>query len=116
MKEYKNVDEYISNFPEETQRILEKVRKTIKEVVPDAEERISYAIPTYTLPAGNVVHFGGYPRHIGFYPGAVSISNFTHLLKGYKTSKGTVQFQLDEPIPYDLIKEITAVSAEARRK
>ncbi len=113
MQSYGTVDEYIGGFPEKTQVILEKVRKTIQEVLPDAEERISYGIPTYTTKAGNVVHFGGYPGHIGFYPGPPSVSAFKEALAGYKTSKGTVQFQLDEPIPYDLIKKITQTSAKA---
>ena len=114
MNSYKNVDEYISNFPEATQAILEKVRQTIQGVLPEAEERISYGIPTYTTKAGNIIHFGGYPKHIGFYPGALGVSTFKPRLAGYKTSKGTIQFQLDEPIPYDLIKKITESCAEAR--
>lgn len=116
MNGYKNVDEYINGFPEETQVILEKVRKVIREALPEAEERISYGIPTYTLPVGNIVHFGGYPSHIGFYPGSFGIAHFKDRLAGYKTSKGTIQFQLDEPIPYDLIETITKACAEAREK
>lgn len=111
----KEVDEYISRFPEPTQALLEQVRKAIQEVLSEAEERMSYGIPTYTLPAGNIVHFGAYPAHIGFYPGPPAISAFKDQLAGYKTSKGTVQFALDEPIPYDLIKEMTKTSAEIAR-
>lgn len=106
MNEYKTIDEYISNFPPETQQILEKVRETIKNVVPDATEVISYGIPTFKVNGRNVVHFGGYDKHIGFYPGAI-VDDFAPELKGYKTAKGTIQFPLDQPIPYDLITKIT---------
>ncbi len=115
MNKYKNVDEYISVFPEQTKIILEKVRNTIVKVLPDAEERISYGIPTYTFPAGNVVHFGGYPKHIGFYPGSGAIIDFAEQLKEYETSKGTIRFPLDKPIPYDLIEKITKACAKARQ-
>jgi len=114
MTSNENVDEYISNFPEKTQVILNKVRKSIHEVLPEAEERISYGIPTYTGKAGNIVHFGGYTSHIGFYPGSIGVSMFKDQLAGYKASKGTIQFQLNEPIPYDLIKKITLACGEAR--
>ncbi len=116
MKNSRSVDDYISGFPEETQALLQKIRKTIKEALPEAEERISYGIPTYTLPAGNVVHFGGYPKHIGFYPGSIGVSMFKDRLDDYNTSKGTIQFQLDQPIPYNLIKEITVACAKERSK
>jgi len=112
MKTFKNVDDYISNFPKETQIILEKIRSTIIEVLPEAEERISYGIPTYTMPVGNIVHFGGYPKHIGVYPGSGAITNFADQLKDYETSKGTIRFPLDEPIPYDLIEKITRYCAK----
>lgn len=115
MNTYKNVDEYISNFPEGVQEILQKVRATIQAAIPEAEESISYGIPTYTLPIGNIVHFGGYPKHIGFYPGAAGVAKFKDLLGDYHISKGTIQFQLDEPIPYDLIKKITKACVAARK-
>lgn len=116
MNTYKNVDEYIASFPEQTQVVLEKVRSTIIKVLPNAEERISYGIPTYTLPAGNIVHFGGYPKHIGFYPGASAIVEFADDLSDFETSKGTIRFPLEKPIPYDLIEKITKACKEARQK
>lgn len=82
-----SVDQYIGSFPEKTQLILNKIRQTIRQTLPEAEERISYGIPTYTGKAGNIVHFGGYPRHIGFYPGALGVSAFKSRLTGYKTSR-----------------------------
>lgn len=106
MKSYKNIDEYISNFPEPVQAILEKVRTTIQAAAPEATEKISYGIPTFYLKK-NLVHFAAYPHHIGFYPGAAPLEEFKDKLTAYNTSKGTVQFPLDQPIPYDLIKDIT---------
>lgn len=115
MNKYKSVDEYIANYPMQTQIVLEKVRDTIVKVLPNATERISYGIPTYTLPAGNVVHFGGYPKHVGLYPGSGAIIDFADQLKKYETSKGAIRFPLDKPIPYDLIEKITKACAKARQ-
>lgn len=102
----KTIDEHIHTFAPETQAILEKVRQTIKSVAPQATEAISYGIPTFRL-NGNLVHFAGYAHHVGFYPGSEAIEVFREEIKGYKTSKGTIQFPFDKPIPYDLIKKIT---------
>lgn len=105
-----NIDEYIAGFPDDVQMILQKVRQTIREAAHEAVEAISYAMPTFRL-HGNLVHFAAYKKHIGFYPGG-TVENFKAKLTDYKTSKGTIQFQLDEPIPYGLIAEITAARAE----
>ncbi len=102
----KTIDEFIAIFPENVKEILQKIRQTIHEAAPEAKENISYGIPTFTL-KGNLVHFSAYEHHIGFYPGAGAIVAFKDDLKAYNTSKGTVQFPLDQPIPYDLIKKIT---------
>jgi uncharacterized protein YdhG (YjbR/CyaY superfamily) len=102
----KTIDEFISNYPENVQGILQKIRQTIHGVTPEAKEKISYGIPTFTL-KGNLVHFSAYEHHIGFYPGAGAIVAFKDDLKAYNTSKGAVQFPLDQHIPYDLIKKIT---------
>lgn len=114
IKPYKTVDEYIANFPPDTRERLQKVREAILEVIPDATERISYGIPTYWQ-GGSLVHFGGYSAHIGFYPGPPAIEEFAEELKEYETSKGTVKFPLDKPMPYDLIKKITHYSVGAPR-
>jgi uncharacterized protein YdhG (YjbR/CyaY superfamily) len=105
MENYSNIDEYIAGFPETTQEILQKVRAIIQNSVPEAEEAISYGIPTFKL-KGNLVHFAGYKNHIGFYPGAAGIETFKEELSEYKLSKGTVQFPIDKPIPFDLISKI----------
>ena len=104
--DFKTIDEYIALQSKENALILEKIHQIIRTIVPNAEEKISYGIPTFKL-HGNLVHFAAYKNHIGFYPGASGVAQFTSELSKYNTSKGTIQFQLDEEIPYDLIKKIT---------
>ena len=100
-----SIDEYIATFPEATQKILKKIRATIKAAAPDAEEKISYQMPTFTL-KGNLVHFAAFKNHIGFYPTPTGIEKFKMELSVYEGAKGSVQFPLDKPIPYDLISKI----------
>lgn len=99
------IDEYISAFPKGTQIQLQTIRNIIKNAAPDAEELISYAMPTYKL-HGNLVHFAGYKNHIGFYPAPSGIINFEKELAAYKTSKGAIQIPIGEQIPKGLIEEI----------
>jgi uncharacterized protein YdhG (YjbR/CyaY superfamily) len=106
------IDDYIAQCPEKTQAILQRVREAIKTVVPTATEKIGYGIPTFVFNGKNLVHFAGYEHHIGFYPGSAPIEVFRDELSGYNTSKGTIQFPLGSPIPYELIKEITAFCVE----
>ncbi len=101
-----NIDDYIAGFPEDVQAILQKVRATIRKAAPDAEEKISYQIPTFTL-KGNLVHFGAFKKHIGFFPASSGIQKFKKELAVYEGSKGTVRFPLDKPIPFGLISKIT---------
>lgn len=101
-----NIDDYIASFPGEVQEILTKIRQIIKETAPDAGETIKYGIPTFTLAGHNLVHFAAYKKHIGFYPTPSGIEQFKREMSAYKISKGTVQFPLDKPIPYDLIRRI----------
>jgi|SRR5437660_5947210 len=101
----KTIDEYIAGFPKDVQTILQKIRMTIRKAAPDAEEAIKYQIPTFTL-KGNVVHFGAYKNHIGFYPAPRAIEKFKKELSAYEGSKGTVRFPFDKPIPYALITRI----------
>lgn len=102
-----NIDDYIANFPTEVQALLEKLRQTIRKAAPDATEKISYQMPTFYL-NGNLVHFAAYINHIGFYPAASGVSKFQEELKKYKTSKGAVQFPINEAIPHTLVKKIVA--------
>lgn len=105
MNKYKNIDEYIKSFPVEMQEKLHKLRAVIHAAAPDATEVISYGMPTFKL-NGNLVHFAGYAHHIGLYPAPSGIAAFANELAEYKTSKGAVQFALDQPIPYDLVTRI----------
>jgi uncharacterized protein YdhG (YjbR/CyaY superfamily) len=107
----KNIDEYIGSFPEDIQQILEKVRATVRNSAPEAKEDIKYAMPTLVL-NGNLVHFAAFKNHIGFYPAPTGTEAFREDLAPYKTGKGSIQFQLDEPIPYDLIKKIVQFRVE----
>jgi len=101
----KTIDEYIAGFPNDVQEILEKIRMTIRKAVPDAEEKISYQMPTFAL-KGNLVHFAAYKKHIGFYPASTGIEKFKNELSVYEGAKGSVKFPLDKPIPFDLISKI----------
>ena len=103
----KTIDEYIAGFPADVQDILQTIRRTIKEVAPEAREKISYGMPTFTL-NGNLVYFAGFQNHIGFYPIPSGIAEFKDDLAAYKQGKGSVQFPLGQPIPYDLIRRIVA--------
>lgn len=105
MKKPINIDEYISGFPKEIQKMLEQFRATIKEAAPKAEEVISYGIPALKL-NGILVWFGAHTNHIGFYPRASAIEAFKKELSIYKGAKGSVQFPLDKPLPLGLIKKI----------
>lgn len=117
-----SIDEYIAAFPVEIQEKLQTVRKVIQESAPDAQEKISYQMPTFAL-QGNLVHFAAYSNHIGFYPTPSGIESFQEELAGYKSAKGSVQFPMDKPLPYELISRIVkfrvaenVAKAEAKRK
>ncbi len=99
------IDEYIAGFPPDVQKILIRIRKTIRKSAPGAQETIKYRMPTFTL-EGNLVHFAAFKSHIGFYPTPTGTAKFQKQLSPYKGAKGSVRFPLDEPIPYDLIGEI----------
>jgi uncharacterized protein YdhG (YjbR/CyaY superfamily) len=101
-----SIDEYISGFPPETQRVLEKMRAIIRAATPDATETISYAIPTFDLRGKHLVHFAGFKSHVGFYPTSSGIAAFKEELKPYKSARGSVQFPLARPLPADLIRRI----------
>ncbi len=100
-----SIDEYILQFPENVQAILVKIRAVIKDAAPLAEEKISYQMPTFYMHK-NLVHFAAYKHHIGFYPTPAGIEAFKDEISGYKWAKGSVQFPIDKPIPYELIKRM----------
>lgn len=101
------IDSYINKHTTETQNILCDIRQLIKNIAPNATEKISYGIPTFDLNGKHLVHFAAFKKHIGFYPTSSPFDAFKKDLEGYKTSTGSIQFPLDKPIPYDLIKKIT---------
>jgi len=102
---FNSIDEYIAVFPKEIQKILRELRATIKTSAPDAEERISYQIPTFAL-KGNLVHFAAFKKHIGFYPTSSAIQAFKHELAIYEGAKGTIRFPIGKPLPLKLISKI----------
>jgi uncharacterized protein YdhG (YjbR/CyaY superfamily) len=102
---FTSINKYIAAFPKETQKILKEIRATIKAAAPDAEEKISYQMPTFFL-KGNLVHFAAYKKHIGFYPTPSGIQAFKNELSPYKGAKGSVQFPIDKPMPLELISKI----------
>ena len=113
MKEqFKTIDEYINTFPKDIQSILEKMRRTIRKAAPEAVEAISYQMPTFKLNGKNLVHFAAYKNHIGFYPIPSGIEAFKQELSPYKQGKGSVQFPIDKPIPYDLVEKIVKYRAK----
>lgn len=105
------IDQYIATFPEEIQIILAQLRATIKAAAPEAAEKISYQMPTFTL-KGNLVHFAAHKNHIGFYPTPSGISAFQNELSIYESSKGAVRFPIDQPLPLELIKRIVEFRVE----
>ena len=102
----KEIDNYIEKFPEDVQEIMKEIRRVIHKSVPEVTEKISYQMPTFYYKE-NLVHFAGYKNHIGFYPTPSAIHAFKDKIQEYKCSKGSVQFPLLKPIPYDLIAEMT---------
>ena len=104
---FASIDEYIVQCSPEVQGTLETLRQVIRETAPGAKEKISYQMPTFYL-NGNLVHFAAFKKHIGFYPAPSGITAFKQELSGYKGAKGSVQFPLDKPLPYDLIRKIVA--------
>ena len=101
-----SIDEYIAEFPPQTQKVLEELRALIRASAPGATETISYAIPTFDLNGRHLVHFAGFKNHIGFYPVPSGLEAFKEDLKPYKQGKGSVQFPLGQPLPTELIRRI----------
>jgi uncharacterized protein YdhG (YjbR/CyaY superfamily) len=101
----KNINEYIASCSPEVQSILQKIRSTIRKAAPDAEEKISYQMPTFAL-KGNLIHFAAFKNHIGLYPPVKGDEKLQAETSRYKGPKGNLKFPLDEPIPYALISRI----------
>ena len=112
---FRSIDEYITTFPEEIQTILQDIRATIRAAAPDAEEKISYQMPTFYL-KGNLVHFAAFKNHIGFYPTPSGVEAFKEEIARYQGAKGSIRFPLDEPMPLDLITRIVKMRAAENLK
>jgi len=114
----KNIDEYLAGVSEEKRAVLEHLRATIKAVAPEAEEVISYGLPTFRLHGRMLVAFGAAERHVALYPlSAAIVEKFTEELQGYSTSKGTIRFKVNAPLPDELVRRIVEERmAENRRR
>jgi uncharacterized protein YdhG (YjbR/CyaY superfamily) len=103
-KQFETIDEYIKTFPKDVQTILGKMRQTIRRAAPEAEETISYQIPTFKLNGNSIAHFAAFKKHIGLYPPAPGV--FKKEVSAYEGPKGNLRFPTDKPIPYDLVTRI----------
>lgn len=110
----RDIDDYIRRFPQDVRDILEKVRRAIRKAAPQATEEIKYQIPAFTL-NGNLIYFAAYKRHIGLYPAPRGHERFKQELSAYKGGKGTVQFPLDRPIPFELISRIVKFRVQTQQ-
>lgn len=113
--EYSLIDTYIASFSQQIQEKLYEIKNIIKIEAPEAEERISYKMPTFFF-NGNLVYFAAYPKHIGFYPTPSGIAAFENQLSKYKHAKWSVQFPIDEPLPIELIRKIIQFRVKENRK
>jgi uncharacterized protein YdhG (YjbR/CyaY superfamily) len=109
------VDEYIAGFPPEVQERMRAIRKTVLKIVPNAQESISYQIPTFKLNGKPVVYFAGFIKHIGFYPVPVGDPAFGKDLDAYASGKGTAKFPMDQPIPIELVEKIVKFRLKANQ-
>lgn len=109
---YQTIDDYIKAAPAAVQPILEKIRRTVHKAVPEADETISYQLAAFKLRGKAVVYFGAWQKHIGFYATPAGNRAFQEQLAPYKQAKGSVQFPLDKPMPYDLIAQIAAYRSQ----
>ena len=114
--QFKTIDEYIKASPKDVQSILQRLRLTIQKAAPEAVETISYHMPTFKLNGKGLVYFAAFKNHIGFYPIPSGIEAFKKELSRYKQGKGSVQFPIDKPIPYDLVRRIVRFRAKENRE
>jgi uncharacterized protein YdhG (YjbR/CyaY superfamily) len=112
---YTSIDEYIAAFPKETQKILEEVRATIKAAAPEAQEKISYQMPTFFL-NGNLIHFAAFKNHIGIYPTPSGTEAFKDEISMYQGAKGSIRLPTNEPMPLKLISRIVKFRAAENLK
>ena len=106
-----SIDGYIAGFPPEVQALLEKVRGAIRKAAPDAQETISYRIPAFKLNGRYLIYFAGFKKHIGLYPVRADTAEFQQEIATYGAGKATLQFQLDQPLPVELIARVVKFKA-----
>jgi len=106
---FQSIDDYIAIFSKDIQKKLEEVRATIKTVVPDAKEKISYQIPAFELNGKNLIYFAGWKKHISIYPIPSGTEEFNQEIAPYMDGKGTLKFPIDRPLPLELIGRIVKV-------
>lgn len=111
----KNLDDYIASFPINVQESLQRMRAIVKEAAPDAQETLKYRIPTFVL-GENLVHFAAFENHIGWYPTPSAIKTFRNELRGFKSAKGSVQFPLERPVPFGLVKKMVRFRVKEARE
>lgn len=116
MKSSADVDEYIAKFSHEQQKVLKRMRSTIAAVVPDAEEKLGYGIPTFKLNGKNLVHFAAFRDHYSLFPGGQAVAELADELTDFKTSKGTIQFPADRPVPLELVTRVVEHCVAQRSK
>lgn len=116
MQKPKDINDYIGSFPPAIQKLLEEMRSAIQKAAPKAVEAISYGIPTFKLNGKNLVHFGGFEKHIGFYAAPTGHEAFAEELSKYKQGKGSVQFPINEPLPLGLVQRIVKFRVQEMEK
>ena len=114
--QFATIEEYIASFPPDVQEKLRGIRTVIRRAAPDTEEAIRYGIPTFRQNGSNLVHFAAFKDHLGFFPTSSGVEQFQKELSSYRISKGTIQFPLDKPVPYDLVERITLFRAGENRE
>lgn len=111
-----NIEAYIARFPKEVQDVLQQIRAKIKEIAPEAEETISYDMPTFNLYGTYLVYFAAFKKHIGMYSVPTGHPDFDAEFAQYKTGSGSVQFPLNKPMPLDFIERIVRYKVEENKK
>ena len=113
---WKSIDEYLASFPEDTRKILEELRATINAAAPEAGEKISYNIPTFTLNGNYLIYFAGWKTHISIYPIPTGSQAFNKQVSKYVEGKGTLKFPIDKPLPLKLITKIVKLNVAENLK
>lgn len=113
-KKFTTIDEYVKTFPREVQRVLQRLRQTIRKAVPGAEETISYQIPSFKLNGRYLVYFAGWQSHVSLYPIPRSNAALKKEIARYQKGKGTLQFPFNKPVPYDLVKKVVVLLKKER--